>query len=82
MIVRYSPSLLAAWLCVLGRVIPVQALWPFPARQSTVEALNDLGSLGLEGVGRVVATGDWNGDQQYVLRNTHRQLCHEECAEI
>jgi len=39
--------------------------WPFKPKRFTSEALINAGSLGLEGVkGRVVALGDYNGDQK------------------
>lgn len=67
MIIRYSPSLLGVLIYALSIVPPSRAIWPFPDRSaaSTVEAFIDAGSLGLgDEQGRVVAVGDWNGDQQ------------------
>ncbi|KZT59740.1 integrin alpha N-terminal domain-containing protein, partial [Calocera cornea HHB12733] len=40
------------------------AVWPFPTKRYSGDALIDAGSLGLSGLdGRVVAFGDFNGDQ-------------------
>jgi len=39
------------------------AIWPFPARQQQLEGWSNAGSLGLDIKGRVVALGDWDGDQ-------------------
>lgn len=40
-------------------------MWPFTEQEYTaVEGMVDAGSLGIEGTGRVVAVGDWDGDQQ------------------
>lgn len=53
-------------LALTAEVIGVGALWPFRETRTTEEALVDSGPLGIEATGRVVAIGDWNGDQQYV----------------
>ena len=43
------------------------ALWPFKQNRFVAEALIDAGSLGLKDVsGRVVAVGDWDGNQKWV----------------
>ena len=55
-------------LALTAEVLGVGASWGFSQKRYTEEALVDAGSLGVEGVGRVVAVGDWNGDQQYVAR--------------
>ena len=39
------------------------AMWPFPPKRYKGNALLSAGSLGLETDGRVVALGDFNGDQ-------------------
>lgn len=61
-----QPALLLAALALsLGQ--PALAIWPFKAKRFTTEVLIDAGSLGLEGFdGRIVAIGDWDGDQQCV----------------
>ena len=52
---------LAIW-CQIAR-----AIWPFKQKRFVAEAFIDAGPLGLDEVeGRVVAVGDWNGDQQCV----------------
>lgn len=56
-------------LTLTAEVLGVQAIWPFTeqvAQQSRVEGMIDVGSLGIEGTGRVVAVGDWYGSVQYV----------------
>jgi integrin alpha FG-GAP repeat containing protein 1 len=56
-------------LTLTAEVLGVQAIWPFDVKveqQYTAEGMVDAGSLGIEGTGRVVAVGDWDGDQQYV----------------
>ncbi|KAK2460674.1 hypothetical protein APHAL10511_007144 [Amanita phalloides] len=42
---------------------PVGAIWPFPQKRFTKNTLIDAGSMGLDGNARVVAFGDFNGDQ-------------------
>ena len=54
------------WL-VIGILSGANAIWPFPQKRFTAEAFIDAGPLGLDEVkGRVVALGDWNGDQKWV----------------
>ena len=43
---------------------PVAALWPFQQKRFTAEAFVDAGPLGVNTTGRVVALGDWDGDQK------------------
>ncbi|GLB35509.1 putative repeat domain in Vibrio, Colwellia, Bradyrhizobium and Shewanella [Lyophyllum shimeji] len=50
--------LAASWL-----VTPSTAIWPFPPKRFTGNSLIAAGSMGLNGDGRVVAFGDFNGDQ-------------------
>ena len=55
----------AAALFVLCHLTSTLALWPFQTKRLTAEAFIDAGPLGLDDVGgRVVAVGDWNGDQK------------------
>ena len=57
-----SLSLLSTWLW-----LPLTfAMWPFPPKRFKGNALLGAGSLGLDTDGRVVALGDFNGDQLYV----------------
>ncbi|KAF5386695.1 hypothetical protein D9615_001974 [Tricholomella constricta] len=44
-------------------VTPTVAIWPFPPKRFTGNALIDAGSMGLDGDDRIVAFGDFNGDQ-------------------
>jgi hypothetical protein len=56
-------------LTLTAEVLGVGAMWPFTEQVEesyTTEGLVDIGPLGIEGTGRVVAVGDWDGDQQYV----------------
>jgi hypothetical protein len=56
-------------LTLTAEVIGVGAMWPFTEQVEqpyVAEGMVDAGSLGIEGTGRVVAVGDWDGDQQYV----------------
>ena len=50
-------------LVVLFIVTPAQAIWPFSPKRFTGNALIDAGSMGLDGSERVIAFGDFNGDQ-------------------
>lgn len=43
------------------------AIWPFPPKRFNGNSLINAGSLGLSKEGRVVAFGDFNGDQLYVV---------------
>ena len=52
---------LLATLCVT--LSPSLAIWPFPPKRFTENSLIDAGALGLSGDGRVVAFGDFDGDQ-------------------
>jgi integrin alpha FG-GAP repeat containing protein 1 len=59
--------LLGYALLALPLLEPAAAFWPFKPKRFAAETLIDAGPLGLEGVkGRVVAVGDWNGDQKCV----------------
>ncbi|KAL4065217.1 hypothetical protein J3A83DRAFT_4360504 [Scleroderma citrinum] len=42
---------------------PVTSIWPFSPKRFTKSALMSAGSLGLDSTGRVIAFGDFNGDQ-------------------
>jgi len=44
-------------------IIPAQAIWPFPSKRFTANAFVDAQGLGLDDVGRIVAFGDFDGDQ-------------------
>ena len=55
-------------ILALAGLVPVRAIWPFQPKRFTQEAFVDAGTLGVEGedLGRIVAFGDWNGDQKWV----------------
>lgn len=59
-----ATSLLIVVACL---VFPTVAIWPFPPKRFSGNSLIDAGSLGLSGEGRVVAFGDFNGDQLCVI---------------
>ncbi|KAI0081457.1 hypothetical protein K474DRAFT_1613628 [Panus rudis PR-1116 ss-1] len=62
---QYTPRILHATLIlfVLLCATSVQAIWPFPPKRFSGNALLQAGSMGVETDGRVVAFGDFNGDQ-------------------
>lgn len=58
------------WLGLLwatSTTLPVEAVWPFQAKEASTskfEGLINVGGLGLETAsGTLAAFGDWNGDQ-------------------
>jgi integrin alpha FG-GAP repeat containing protein 1 len=56
-------------LTALSFLSPADGLklwWPFPKKRFTGNSLIEAGTLGLSGDVRVVAFGDFNGDQLYV----------------
>ena len=55
---------LLATLCL---ITPSMAIWPFPPKRFRGNSLIDAGAMGLSGDGRVVAFGDFNGDQLWVF---------------
>ena len=40
-----------------------RAIWPFPSKRFTSNAFIDAHGLGLDDAGRIVAFGDFDGDQ-------------------
>jgi integrin alpha FG-GAP repeat containing protein 1 len=63
---RRKRNLLVSFVS-LFLVSPAQAIWPFPPKRFTGNALIDAGSMGLDGGGRVIAFGDFDGDQLSVI---------------
>ena len=61
---RLTAFYLLATLCL---ITPSMAIWPFPPKRFRGNSLIDAGAMGLSGDGRVVAFGDFNGDQQWVF---------------
>lgn len=59
------PGLLT--LVLLAIPTPINSIWPFPPKRFTGNALVGAGPMGLDNDGRVVAYGDFNADQLYVL---------------
>ncbi|KAF8968304.1 hypothetical protein BDZ97DRAFT_1655046 [Flammula alnicola] len=60
---RRKPTTVTAIFVLTGLFSPGLAIWPFPPKRFTGNSLIDAGSMGLSGDGRVVAFGDFNGDQ-------------------
>ena len=59
------------WLSFISLLATdVVAIWPFPSKRFTGSSLLEAGPLGITQEGRVVAFGDFNGDQLYVHVNT------------
>lgn len=56
---RLRNCLLATLLCAL----PSCAIWPFPPKRFSGNALFSAGSMGVEPDTTVIAFGDFNGDQ-------------------
>lgn len=56
----WKKSLLSTSLLIVGASC---SWWPFPPKRFTGSSLQDAGSLGLGNDERVVAFGDFNGDQ-------------------
>ncbi|KAF9009509.1 hypothetical protein BDQ17DRAFT_1348231 [Cyathus striatus] len=52
-----------SYVGLIWLVSPTNAIWPFPPKRFSGNSLIDAGSMGLTGDGRVVAYGDFNGDQ-------------------
>ncbi|KAH9483665.1 T-cell immunomodulatory protein [Psilocybe cubensis] len=60
---RRNIFLLSTILVSVCYVSPGVAIWPFPPKRFSGNSLVDAGALGLSGDGRVVAFGDFDGDQ-------------------
>ena len=69
----FSLALLSTWLWLPSAF----AMWPFPPKRFKGNALLGAGSLGLDTDGRVVALGDFNGDQLFVysMHISHCSRC-------
>jgi integrin alpha FG-GAP repeat containing protein 1 len=55
------------FLIINSLIKPISALWPFPSKRFTANAFLDAQALGLDDIGRIVAFGDFDGDQLLVL---------------
>ncbi|KAF8162813.1 hypothetical protein B0H34DRAFT_295552 [Crassisporium funariophilum] len=60
---RRRKALIPALFVQLFFLSSCLAIWPFPPKRFTGNSLIDAGSMGLNGDGRIVAFGDFNGDQ-------------------
>ena len=47
-------------------VSPSAAIWPFPPKRFSGNSLLKAGSMGVDNNDRIIAYGDFNGDQLYV----------------
>lgn len=63
MIIRHSGMTLAALWTLGALVTGSRSMWPFPSKRFTANAFVDAQSLGLEDAGRIVAFGDFDGNQ-------------------
>ena len=54
-------------LNLVNLISPATSIWPFPPKRFTGNFLIEAGSMGLDPDGRVVAFGDFNGDQLSVF---------------
>jgi integrin alpha FG-GAP repeat containing protein 1 len=54
-------------------ILNTRAIWPFPSKRFSANAFVDAQGLGLEDAGRIIAFGDFDGDQ--LLVDFH-PLCH------
>ncbi|KAI0810948.1 hypothetical protein BC629DRAFT_1589690 [Irpex lacteus] len=50
-------------LLAYSLVLPANAIWPFPPKRFSGNSLLKAGSMGVDGNDRVIAYGDFNGDQ-------------------
>jgi hypothetical protein len=55
--------ILAIFSVFVSLVTGVYGVWPFPSKRFSANAFVDAGTLGLEDAGRIVAFGDFDGDQ-------------------
>ena len=62
---RRARRALLVSLCISSS--SVRGFWPFTSKRFTQNSLIDAGSLGVADAGRIVAFGDFNADQLYVL---------------
>ena len=63
---RKPPRLHLTFVCCIYlfiAILPASAIWPFPPKRFNGNALLTAGSMGVDDDGRVVAFGDFNGDQ-------------------
>jgi integrin alpha FG-GAP repeat containing protein 1 len=56
-------SVLTGGLALLCAIAPAAAIWPFPPKHFKENSFVDAGLVGLDPDGRIVAFGDFNGDQ-------------------
>lgn len=64
------PAYLILTLLLLSS--PVASIWPFSPKQFTKNSLLDAGLVGINDGDRIVAFGDFNGDQLWV---TYVSIC-------
>lgn len=74
---RRGAATISLLIVIACFVFPTVAIWPFPPKRFSGNSLIDAGSLGLSGEGRVVAFGDFNGDQLFVVCSVTSWHCYE-----
>ena len=48
--------------------LQADAIWPFPPKRFSGNSMLSAGAMGVDSNDRVIAFGDFNGDQLYVYR--------------
>jgi hypothetical protein len=87
MLLSHAPMMTSTWLSAALGILRVScpllflfasqttAIWPFPPKRFKSNALIGAGSLGLDKLqGRIIAFGDFDGDQLYVAARLIRFL--------
>ena len=64
-------------LLTLSLALPrTDAIWPFPPKRFSGNSLLGAGSMGVDGNDKVIAYGDFNGDQLCVYdKSSTRSIC-------
>ena len=63
-------------------VYPANAIWPFPPKRFSGNSLLKAGSMGVDNADRIVAFGDFNGDQLCVASRAERQAIMLRCLKV
>ncbi|EGO21825.1 hypothetical protein SERLADRAFT_363011 [Serpula lacrymans var. lacrymans S7.9] len=61
--IRRQRSTFSIFLCILCLALPARSMWPFSPKRFTKNSLMKAGSMGIASGDRIVAFGDFNGDQ-------------------
>ena len=60
---------IARWATIVASLswltlpLPAHGIWPFPPKRFSGNSMLEAGSMGIDTDGRIVAFGDFNGDQ-------------------